>query len=84
MRIKQIQDINYQHVVAVERDGVLRCYHRCDSLQLSCRIKADLESTIRAHGGDTEFVGYSSLPRVIERESKRGRPMYEVEVGNEA
>ena len=73
MKIKQIQDIQGQHLVALEHDGQLRCWFRNDSLHAAGVAR---ENLLR----DMDSVKWEFLPLIRVTTAKSGRKLYEVEV----
>jgi len=76
MKVRQIQTENNQHVVAIEKDGEIRCYFENASLQTAGATLESLRRDIANHG--ETVVDFTSLPLVSSRTAKSGKTMYSV------
>lgn len=76
MKIRQSIDSQNQHVVALEKDNVFRCYFRSYSLQAACEAFTSLSRDISRHG--EAVVDFAALPEIACRTSKKGRMIFDV------
>ena len=77
MKIRQIIDSRNQKIVAVEKDGELRCYFKDASLHAAGVALATLRRDIDNHGEGV--VKFSTLPAISVRVARSGRKVYDVE-----
>lgn len=76
MKLSQLQTENNQHVVAVEKDGVLRCYFENSSLHTCGVTLQSLRNDIANHG--ESVVGFDALPLIAQRTTKAGKMAFTV------
>lgn len=76
MKIRQITDSRNQHIVAIEKDGELRCYFKNSSLHTACAVFSSLRRDIANHGETA--VEFDALPKITSRIAKTGRTVYDV------
>jgi hypothetical protein len=77
MKIRQVQDENNQHIVAVEKDGEMRCFFRWHTLAAASLAYQNLLRDIARHG--EEVVKFDALLPITFRISKRsGKKIYMV------
>lgn len=76
-KIKQLQDDHNQHIVAIERNGELRCYFRDASLHACGNVVATLNRDITRHGEDV-IGDINAMPLIVRRTAKSGRTVYAV------
>lgn len=76
MKIRQITDSRNQHIVAIEKDGDLRCYFTNASLHTACATFASLRRDIANHG--ESVVEFDNLPKITRRTAKSGRTIYDI------
>jgi hypothetical protein len=74
MKIRQIQTETNQHVVAIEKDGDLRCYFVNSSIQTAGATIDSLRRDIANHG--ESVIEFSALPLIASRTSKSGKTLY--------
>ena len=76
MKIRQITDSRNQHIVAIEKDGELRCYFKNSSLHTAGAALSILHRNIFNHG--ETVVEFDTLPKITSRIAKTGRTIYDV------
>jgi hypothetical protein len=76
MKIRQITDSTNQHIVALEKNGELRCYFKYSSLHTAQAVADTLRRDIARHGDDV--VTFETLPLIARRIAKSGRTVYDV------
>lgn len=81
MEVRQIQDSRNQHIVAIEKNGELRCYSKFHSAAVISATKASLVRDIARHG--ETVVDFASLPLIDTRIAKSGRRIYDVVDANQ-
>ena len=76
MKIRQITDSRNQHIVAIEKDGELRCYFKNSSLHTAGATPSSLRRDIANHG--ETVIEFNTLPKITSRIAKTGRTIYDV------
>lgn len=76
MKIRQITDSRNQHIIAIEKDGELRCYFKNHSLHTAGAVIETLGRDIARHG--ETIVDFNALPKITSRTAKTGRTIYDV------
>jgi hypothetical protein len=76
MKIRQITDSHNQHIVALEKDGELRCYFKNSSLHAAGVALSSLRRDIANHG--ETVVEFDALPKITSRIAKTGRVIFDV------
>ena len=76
MKIRQITDSRNQHIVAIEKDGELRCYFKNSSLHTAGATLSSLRRDIANHG--ETVIEFNTLPTITSRIAKTGRTIYDV------
>lgn len=76
MKIRQIQDSQNQHVVAVELNGELRCYMQHASSHVISVTAETLSRDIARHGNS--IVQFDTLPKITCRKSQGGKDIFDV------
>ena len=77
MKIRQITDSRNQHIVAIEKDGDLRCYFKNHSIHTAGEALSSLRRDIANHG--ESVVNFAALPPVWVRMAKSVRRIYVVD-----
>ena len=76
MEIRQVTDSRNQHIVAIEKDGELRCFFRSSASHTAAVALNNLNIDIFRHG--ESVVKFDELPLINKRIAKSGRTIYDV------
>lgn len=77
MKVHQITDSRNQHIVAIEKEGELRCFFKNHSMHTAGIAFNNLRRDIARHS--ESFIKFDTLPKIASRIAKKsGRTVYDI------
>jgi len=76
MKVQQVQDSRNQHIVAVNRDGDMRCFFIDSSSHTASVAAENLRRDIARHGD--AVLDFAALPKLRSRVAASGRVIFDL------